>query len=65
MEAVDYVGYLTNLPPKVLDSMIDVVKGFEPNTGYGPILALSEIEAEARNMRVKRTKTLCVYCGVG
>ena len=62
---IGHAGYLTNLPPKVLDDMIDVVKGFEPNTGYGPILALSEIEAEARNMRVKRTKTVCTYCGVG
>ena len=62
---IGHTGYFTNLPPKVLDSMIDVVKGFEPNTGYGPILALSEIEAEARNMRVKRTKTVCTYCGVG
>ena len=62
---IGHAGYLTNLPPKVLDDMIDVVKGVEPNCGYGPILALSEIEAEARNERVKRTKTVCVYCGVG
>ena len=62
---IGHAGYLTNLPAKVLDDMIDVVKGFEPNTGYGPILALSEIEAEARNQRVKRTKTVCTYCGVG
>ena len=58
-------GYLTNLPGKVLDDMIEVVKGIEPNTGYGPILALSETEAEMRNLRVKRTKTVCTYCGVG
>ena len=62
---IGHAGYLTNLPPRVLDDMIDVVKGVEPNCGYGPILALSEIEAEARNMRVKRTKTVCTYCGVG
>jgi len=60
-----HAGYLTNLPGKVLDDMIEVVKGVEPNTGYGPILALSEMEAEMRNMRVKRTKTVCTYCGVG
>ena len=28
--------------------MIEVVKGVEPTTGYGPILALSEMEAEMR-----------------
>jgi formate dehydrogenase major subunit len=58
-------GYLTNIPPKVLDDMIEVVKGVEPSTGYGPILALSEMEAEMRHARVKRTKTVCTYCGVG
>jgi formate dehydrogenase major subunit len=58
-------GYLTNLPPKVLDGMIEVVKAVEPSTGYPPILALSEVEAEMRHQRVKRTKTVCTYCGVG
>jgi Mlc titration factor MtfA (ptsG expression regulator) len=28
--------------------MIDVVKGIEPPIGYGPILALSEMEAEGQ-----------------
>ena len=60
-----HAGYMTNLPAKVLDDMIEVVKGVEPNTGYGPILALSEMEAEMRHERVKRTKTVCTYCGVG
>jgi formate dehydrogenase major subunit len=58
-------GYLTNTPAKVLDTMIEVVKGIEPSTGYPPILALSEVEAEMRHQRVKRTKTVCTYCGVG
>ena len=60
-----HAGYLTNIPAKTLDNMIEVVKGIEPPIGYGPILALSEIEAEMRNERVKRTKTVCTYCGVG
>ncbi len=60
-----HAGYLTNTPEKVLDDMIEVVKGIEPPIGYGPILALSEIEAEMRNSRVKRTKTVCTYCAVG
>ncbi|MBS1798269.1 MAG: formate dehydrogenase subunit alpha [Acidobacteria bacterium] len=60
-----HAGYLTNLPAKVLDDMIDVVKAIEPPIGYGPILALSEMEAEMRHARVKRTKTVCTYCAVG
>ncbi len=58
-------GYLTSLPTKALDDMIAMVKGVEPSTGYGPILALSEMESEMRHQRVKRTKTVCTYCGVG
>ena len=58
-------GYLTKTPAKVLDTMIEVVKAVEPSTGYPPILALSEVEAEMRHQRVKRTKTVCTYCGVG
>ena len=42
-------GYLTDTPTAALDNMIDVVKGIEPPIGYGPILALSEMEAEMRN----------------
>jgi len=58
-------GYLTNMSPKTLDDMIQVVKDVEPETGYGPILAVSEIESEMRELRVKKTKTVCTYCGVG
>jgi formate dehydrogenase major subunit len=58
-------GYLTNTPEGVLDTMIDLVKNIEPSTGYPPILALSEVEAEMRHDRIKKTKTVCTYCGVG
>ncbi|SFS00275.1 formate dehydrogenase major subunit [Granulicella pectinivorans] len=58
-------GYLTNTAGKVLDDMIEVVKEIEPSMGYGPILEVSEVEAEMRHARVKRTKTVCTYCGVG
>jgi formate dehydrogenase major subunit len=60
-----HAGYLTNLPGKVLDDMIEIVKAIEPSIGYSPILALSETEAEMRKARVKRTKTVCTFCGVG
>ena len=58
-------GYLTSLPTEALNDMITAVKAVEPSTGYPPILALSEMEAEMRHQRVKRTKTVCTYCGVG
>src|SRR5487761_2729440 len=62
---IGHAGYFTGLPSKTLDNLIDVVKGVEPETGYGPILAVSQVEAAMRDQRVKRTKTVCTYCGVG
>ncbi len=58
-------GYFTHWPIDALNGMIDLVKAVEPETGYGPILQLSETEAKMREVRVKRTKTVCTYCGVG
>lgn len=60
-----HAGFFTALPKPALDGMIDVVKGIEPETGYGPILNLSEAEAAMRDVRMRRTKTVCTYCGVG
>ena len=58
-------GYMTDLPKSALDGMIDVVKGIEPEMGYGAILQVSEIESHMRESRIKKTKTVCTYCGVG
>jgi formate dehydrogenase major subunit len=62
---IGYAGYFTDLAPTTLDDMIKVVKAVEPDIGYGPILAVSELEADMRDVRTKRTKTVCTYCGVG
>ena len=60
-----HAGTLTNLPAAVLEDMIEVVKGVEPETGYPPILALSDIESKMREALTHRTKTVCAFCGVG
>lgn len=60
-----HAGNLTGLPQKALDSMIEVVKAIEPETGFKPILEISGADAAMRNATVKRTKTVCTYCGVG
>ena len=60
-----HAGFLTRLSQPVLDGMIDVVKDIEPETGFAPILKLSEAEAAMRESRIRRTKTVCTYCGVG
>lgn len=58
-------GYFTHWPKPALNGMIDLVKDLEPELGYGPILQLSETESAMRRARVKQTKTVCTYCGVG
>jgi formate dehydrogenase major subunit len=58
-------GFFTRLPTQTLDNMIDFVKGVEPETGFGPILGFSGAEAAMRQQRIRRTKTVCTYCGVG
>src|SRR5215831_14713338 len=60
-----HAGFMTSLPTSALNGMIDVVKGIEPNTGFGAIMRVSEAEAAMRNARIRRTKTVCTYCGVG
>jgi len=58
-------GYITALPQLARERMIEVVKELEPELGYGSVMALSEIEAAMRASRIRRTKTVCTYCGVG
>ncbi|MGB8354583.1 MAG: formate dehydrogenase subunit alpha [Chthoniobacteraceae bacterium] len=58
-------GFLTDLSKPALNGMIDIVKGIEPEVGYGKILELSEMESAMREGRIRRTKTVCTYCGVG
>src|SRR6204780_3558348 len=58
-------GYMTSLPKSALDGMIDVIKGIEPEIGYGSIMQVSEVESHMRESRTRRTKTVCTYCGVG
>ena len=60
-----HAGFLTRIPKRALNGMIDIVKGIEPDTGYGTILKVSEAEAAMRESRIRRTKTVCTYCGVG
>lgn len=56
-------GFLTAIAPPVWESMIHITKDVEP--GYGAIFTVSEVEAEMRQARIEKTKTVCTYCGVG
>ncbi len=56
-------GYLTNIPADTLSSMIEFVEDIEPS--LPPVFKLSDIESTLRKSRIKKTKTVCTYCGVG
>src|ERR1700752_2265201 len=58
-------GFMSGMPQTALDKMIDVVKAIEPEMGYGAIMQVSQTEAKMREERIKKTKTVCTYCGVG
>jgi formate dehydrogenase major subunit len=60
-----HAGFLTSLNKSALGGMIEIVKGVEPETGYGSILQVSEAESAMRSHRVRKTKTVCAYYGVG
>jgi len=56
-------GFMTGMDKQNLNAMIEIVKEVEP--GYSSILAISEMEAAARAKRIRKTKTVCTFCGVG
>lgn len=56
-------GYMTGIDRETLRPMIEITKSVE--TGYGSILAISDMEAAMREQKIKKTKTVCTYCGVG
>jgi formate dehydrogenase major subunit len=62
---IGQAGYLSGMPKRALNGMIDIIKGIEPDTGYGTILKVSEAESAMRESRTRKTKTVCTYCGVG
>src|SRR5258705_3059487 len=53
------------MPKPVLSGMMNMVKAIEPETGYGTIMRVWESEEAMGESRIRRTKTVCTYCGVG
>ncbi|MGD8191420.1 formate dehydrogenase subunit alpha [Brevibacillus ginsengisoli] len=56
-------GFMTGMNKELLDPMIDWMKEVEPD--YRSVFAVSEVEAAMRGKRIKKTKTVCTFCGVG
>ncbi|WP_425388440.1 formate dehydrogenase subunit alpha [Domibacillus robiginosus] len=60
---VGEAGFLTGIKENTLKSMIELTKNAE--TGFSSIMPISDVEAAMRQTRIKKTKTVCTYCGVG
>ena len=58
-------GYLTNIDRSTRKSMVDAVKSVEHELTMAPVMAISNAESKLRKFQIKKTKTVCVYCGVG
>lgn len=58
-------GPFTAMPWSLKRPMIEIVKKLETTTGAVPVSGLSEIDMNLRQPEIKRTKTVCTYCGVG
>ncbi len=56
-------GYVTGMMRSVKDRVVDAVK--EVETSFSPLMLLSTVEGELRKGIVKKTKTVCTFCGVG
>lgn len=56
-------GYLTGMLKESFRPMVEITKSVE--TGYESLMTISDVEASMRKERIKKTKTVCTYCGVG
>jgi formate dehydrogenase major subunit len=58
-------GHFTRMLPVLRSPATAFVKSLEAHTGLGPVFALSDAEAALREGDIRKTKTVCTYCGVG
>jgi formate dehydrogenase major subunit len=56
-------GFLTSMAEENFRPMVNITKNVE--TGYESLMAISDVEAQMREDRIEKTKTVCTYCGVG
>ncbi|WP_110649887.1 formate dehydrogenase subunit alpha [Salinicola peritrichatus] len=58
-------GPFTFVPQDMKRSMVDATKTIEKTTGARLITGISVLDMHWRQPEIKRTKTVCTYCGVG
>ncbi|SKA12931.1 formate dehydrogenase subunit alpha [Consotaella salsifontis] len=57
-------GPFTAMPQDLKRPMIHIVKALEDTIGAPPISGISLMDMKWRQPEIKRTKTVCTYCGV-
>ncbi|WP_043531018.1 formate dehydrogenase subunit alpha [Litchfieldella xinjiangensis] len=60
-----HAGPFTDMPWSLKRPMIEAIKVLETTTGATPVSGLSEMDSAWRQPGLKKTKTVCTYCGVG
>ena len=58
-------GPFTSMPESLKRPLIDLTKALENTIGAPLITGVSRMDAKWRQPEIKRTKTVCTYCGVG
>lgn len=58
-------GPFTAMDEGLKRPLIDFVKSLENSIGMEPITGISKIDVALRQSEIKRTKTVCTYCGTG
>jgi formate dehydrogenase major subunit len=58
-------GPFTSMPESLKRPLIELVKSLEHTIGAPPITGISVMDMHWRQPEIKRTKTVCTYCGVG
>ncbi|MUN29829.1 formate dehydrogenase subunit alpha [Sulfuracidifex metallicus] len=56
-------GYFTGINKEVKEKLIDAAKAGEKN--FSPFMLISDIDKRMRNSLIKKTKTVCTFCGTG
>ncbi len=62
---LEEAGYFTSLTRKAKYNLVDFGKSLEKPVGNQIVMQISNIESKMRNEQIKKTKTVCTYCGVG
>lgn len=62
---IGQAGPFTGMDAEIKRPLIELVKEMEHTTGFDGINRMSKMDHHMREAEIRRTKTVCTYCGVG